>query len=160
MQQFADWLAATALSQLFADLSWFVPTVQTLHILSVAVVLISLGMLDLRLLRLARPGPPLELLVRDFVPWIWRALCVLLVTGTLLAITEPSRELMNDAFRFKMLLVVMLAVLTFLFQRTTARSPDYWTASPGRRLLGAVLGAASLLLCVSIVAAGRLIAYV
>ena len=38
IQSFCDWLAATSTSQLFSDLSWFVPTVQTVHILAIAVV--------------------------------------------------------------------------------------------------------------------------
>ncbi len=159
IQQFSDWLAATALSQLFAGLGWFVPTVQTLHILSIAVVVTTLGMLDFRLLRLIRSGPPLATLAGSFIPWTWRALGVLLVSGILLIITEPTRELMNDAFRLKMVMVAVLVVLTVVFQRATTREPGYWTASGGRRLLGGVLGVASLFLCVSIVAAGRLIAY-
>ena len=160
MQQFSDWLAATSLSQLFAGMNWFVPTVQTLHILSIAVVVTTLGMLDFRLLRLIRSGPPLQTLAGNFIPWTWRALGVLLATGILLIITEPTRELMNDAFRLKMLLVLALVVLTFVFQAANTREPGYWSASPARRRFGAVLGIASLVLCVSIVAAGRLIAYV
>ena len=159
MQQFSDWLAATSVSQLFAGLSWFVPTVQTLHILSIAVVVTTLGMLDFRLLRLIRSGPPLQTLAGNFIPWTWRALGVLLATGLLLIITEPTRELMNDAFRLKMLMVLALVVLTLVFQTANTREPGYWSASPARRRLGGVLGIASLLLCVSIVAAGRLIAY-
>jgi hypothetical protein len=159
MQQFSDWLAATSVSQLFAGLSWFVPTVQTLHILSIAVVVTTLGMLDFRLLRLIRSGPPLQTLAGSFIPWTWRALGVLLATGLLLIITEPTRELMNDAFRLKMLLVLALVVLTFVFQAANTREPGYWSASPARRRFGAVLGIASLVLCVSIVVAGRLIAY-
>jgi hypothetical protein len=159
MQAFSDWLAATSISQLFAGLGWFVPTVQTLHILSIAVVVTTLGMLDFRLLRLIRRGPSLETLAGSFVPWTWRALGVLLVSGVLLIITEPSRELMNDAFRLKMLLVLTLVVLTLVFQRATTRQAGYWTATPARRFWGGALGIASLFLCVSIVAAGRLIAY-
>ena len=146
-------------SKALAGMSWFVPTVQTLHILSIAVVVTTLGMLDFRLLRLIRSGPPLQTLAGNFIPWTWRALGVLLVTGILLIITEPTRELMNDAFRLKMLMVLALVVLTLVFQTANTREPGYWSASPARRRLGAVLGIASLLLCVSIVAAGRLIAY-
>ena len=72
---------------------------------------------------------------------------------------RPTRELMNDAFRLKMLMVLALVVLTLVFQTANTREPGYWSASPARRRLGGVLGIASLLLCVSIVAAGRLIAY-
>ena len=160
MQNFCDWLAGTSLSQLFAGMEWFVPTVQTLHILSIAVVVTTLGMLDLRLLRLIRGGPSLESLAGSFIPWTWRALLVLLASGILLIITEPTRELMNDAFRLKMVLVVLLVGLTFVFQNANTREAGYWSASPARRRLGGVLAVGSLLLCVSIVVAGRLIAYV
>jgi hypothetical protein len=159
MQAFCDWLAATALSQFFANHDWFVPTVQTLHILSIAVVVTTLGMLDFRLLRFTQRGPAPEVMARKFIPWVWRALVVLLITGILLIITEPTRELMNNAFRLKMVLVVVLVVLTVAVQRASGREPGYWNASPARRRLGGVLGMASLVLCVGIVAAGRLIAY-
>jgi hypothetical protein len=159
MQNFCDWLAATTVSQLFAGLNWFVPTVQTVHILSIAVVLITLGMIDFRLLHLTHRGPTPEVMAGKFIPWTWRALIVLLVTGILLVITEPQRELMNNAFRLKMLMVVVLVLLTLTVQRASAREPGYWNASPARRRLGGTLGIISLVLCVSIVAAGRLIAY-
>jgi hypothetical protein len=160
IQHFCDWLAGTALSQLFANLGWFVPTVQSIHILSIAVVVTTLAMLNVRLLRLTRSGPSLQSLAAGWVPWVWRALVVLLVTGILLTITEPSRELMNNSFRLKMLLVVALVILTWVFQAALRRDADFWTATSGRRILGGAIALTSLLLCVTIVAAGRLIAYV
>jgi uncharacterized membrane protein len=160
MQAFSDWLGATSLSQLFADLSWFVPTVQTIHILAIAAVVTLLSMLNLRLLRVTRSGPSLQNLSAGYVPWVWRALVILLVSGILLTITEPSRELMNNAFRLKMLLVLILTVLTIVLRSTLRHDPEYWTSTPQRRLLGGTIAAVSLILCVSIVAAGRLIAYV
>ena len=160
IQRFCDWLAATSLSQLFGGADWFVPTVQTLHIMSIAVVVTTLAMLDFRLLRLTRGGPALSRLAGSFLPWTWRALAVLLVTGVLLTITEPSRELMNWSFRLKMVMVLTLVALTLAFQASIAKDPEYWTSSLRRRRLGNALALASLLLCVSIVVAGRLIAYV
>jgi uncharacterized membrane protein SirB2 len=159
IQQFSDWLASTWLSQVFANADWFVPTVQTVHILCIGVVVTTLGMLDFRLLHLTRRGPPAETMAVKFVPWVWRALVVLLFTGILLTITEPNRELMNGAFRLKMFMVVLLVGLTLIVQKASAREPGYWSASLARRRLGMALGVGSLILCVSIVAAGRLIAY-
>jgi uncharacterized membrane protein SirB2 len=159
MQSFCDWLAATTLSQFFAGQNWFVPTVQTVHILSIAVVVITLGMLDFRLLHLTQRGPAPEVMAGKFIPWTWRALVILLITGILLVITEPQRELMNNAFRLKMVMVAVLILLTLAVQRASARETGYWSASPARRRLGGALGIVSLVLCVSIVAAGRLIAY-
>ncbi len=133
---------------------------QTVHILGIAVVITLLSVLNFRLLRITRSGPPLQRIAQGSLPWVWRALLVLLTTGVLLTITEPARELLNDAFRWKMLMVVVLAFLTGVIQLALKRDPDYWSASPQRRLQGGAIAVASLILCVSIVAAGRLIAYI
>jgi hypothetical protein len=160
IQRFCDWLASTWLSQLFANLGWFVPTVQTIHILSIAAVIIMLAVMNFRLLRITRSGPHLHSLAAGYVPWVWRFLIVLLVSGILLTITEPTRELMNGSFRLKMLLVIALIVMTFLLSSPLRKDPEYWNASAGRRVMGRTIALTSLILCVSIVAAGRLIAYV
>jgi hypothetical protein len=160
IQHFCDWLAATWLSQTFANAGWFVPTVQTIHILSIAAVIIMLSMMNFRLLRITHSGPSLQSLSGGYVPWVWRVLVILLVSGILLTITEPTRELMNNAFRLKMLMVVVLIVLTSVFSSALRKDPEYWSVTPGRRVLGSALALGSLLLCVCIVAAGRLIAYV
>jgi uncharacterized membrane protein YadS len=157
IQEFCNWLAGTRLSQAFADTAWFVPLVQTIHIVSIAVVLATVMRLDVLLLRPNRQGPTLSQMANSYLPWYWWALLVLLVTGTLLTITEPGRELMNNAFRLKMLMVIILASLTLFVQRSLDKDPQYWSTRSG---LGSVIGVTSLVLCVLIVAAGRLIAYV
>ncbi|MFO7276707.1 MAG: hypothetical protein DIU56_006705 [Pseudomonadota bacterium] len=159
LESFSNWLAATALSQLFASTSWFVPTVQTVHILAIAAIVTAIAMINIRLLGVVRRGPDLPHIARSFLPWVWIALAVLFVTGVLLTITEPARELQNGTFWLKMLLIVALVLLTLLVQRSVRRDPGYFSSTSGRRRLGAAIGAANLLLCAGIVAAGRLIAY-
>jgi hypothetical protein len=41
IDQFCNWLAGAPVSQAFQDLRWFVPTVQTVHILCIAVIMIG-----------------------------------------------------------------------------------------------------------------------
>ena len=156
---FCDWLAATPVSQTFQDWAWFVPLVQTVHILCVAVVATPFAMLAFRLLGLTRLGLTLAVMVSQFMPWIWSALAVLLVSGMLLTVTEPARELLNFAFRAKMILVVVLAVILTILQSRLRRDPDYWTR-PARRGAARSIGVASLLVEILIVTAGRWIAYV
>jgi hypothetical protein len=160
MQHVCDWLSATWLSQLFGATAWFVPAVQTVHILAIAALLMMLVTLHGRVLGLMRRAPPLSQLAAGYLPWVWRALAVLLVTGVLLTITEPGRELLNPSFRIKMLLVLVLIALTLLLQAGLRRDPRFWSVSPARRGLGGAIAVGSLLLCVGIIAAGRLIAYV
>ena len=157
---FCDWLAATAISQTFQDLKWFVPLVQTVHILSIAVVLTAVAMTGSKLIGASIRTQPLAAMVSYFMPWIWIALATLLVTGILLTVTEPSRELLNLAFRVKMVMVLCLAGLLLLIQSRLRSDPEYWTQSPGRQAAARAIGGLSLLLGVSIVVAGRWIAYI
>ena len=43
ISQFCNWLDATPLSQTFQSLVWFVPSIQTVHILSIGVVMMGPG---------------------------------------------------------------------------------------------------------------------
>jgi uncharacterized membrane protein len=157
---FCDWLAATPISQTFQDLKWFVPLVQTVHILSIAVVVTAVAMTGSKLLGASIRAQSLAAMVSYFTPWVWIALATLLVTGILLTVTEPSRELLNLAFRVKMVMVLGLVGLLLIIQSRLRRDPEYWTQSPGRQVAARAIGALSLLLGVSIVVAGRWIAYV
>jgi hypothetical protein len=160
ISRLCDWLVATPISQAFQTLPWFVPLVQTVHILGIAVVVTSVGMTDFKLLGFPRNGQSLSAMVSQLMPWIWFALGVLLVTGTLLTITEPARELQNVAFRLKMLLILGLISILMIVRSGVRRDPEYWTGSPRRKSLARSIGAVSLLLVTSIVVAGRWIAYV
>jgi len=159
VERFCDWLANTNVSQLFSSTEWFVPAVQTIHILAISVVVTLLAFLNFRLLRLTSTGPPLHSLAAGYIPLIWVSLLALFVTGTLLTITEPARELLNNVFRMKMLLVIALIALTAILRTTLRRDPAYWASTARRRSLGRALAVTILIVCVGIVAAGRLIAY-
>lgn len=160
MIEFCDWLSATPLSLAFQSANWFVPSVQTVHIIAIAILLISVYVISLKLVGLIRGVQPLAATMAKSTPWIWTALLVLLVTGILLTITEPARELLNWAFRLKMLMVLALAGCMALIQSRLSANPDYWTESVGRRWAGRTLGVLVLGLGACIVTAGRWIAYV
>jgi hypothetical protein len=78
----------------------------------------------------------------------------------LLTITEPSRELMNAAFRIKMVMVLCSATMLRIVQRQLRRDSRYWEITVRRRRAARAIGACSLLLVVSVVVAGRWIAYI
>jgi hypothetical protein len=102
----------------------------------------------------------LSVSLRKASPWIWIMLTILLLSGALLTITEPARELLNWAFRLKMIMVLILALVVAWVQGRVRLDPDYWTRSPGRRGLAKALGVFVLLVGAAIITAGRWIAYV
>jgi hypothetical protein len=160
IEQFCDWLSRTSLSVAFQSASWFVPLVQTVHIIAIALLLTTVYVLSFRLIGLTRGAQPLAALTAKSVPWFWITLGVLLVTGILLTITEPARELLNWAFRIKMLMVLALAAILWLVQLRVRQNPEYWTASPARRHTARAIGVVAVIVGAGIVTAGRWIAYV
>jgi magnesium-transporting ATPase (P-type) len=159
IEKFCDWLSATGVSVAFQSTTWFVPVVQTVHIISIAILLISVYVISFRLIGL-RGKLPLAKVAAKSTPWIWATLSVLLVSGILLTITEPARELLNWVFRVKMLLVLLLAAILLLVQYRLRQNPDYWTKSPARRRAARAVGVVFLVIGACIVTAGRWIAYV
>jgi len=90
------------------------------------------------------------------VPWVWGALPVLALSGSILIIGEPSRELQNPYFRAKMVMLATVILITLVVQLQNKKNATYWET---RRAAAILTGLASLLLWVGIVTAGRWIAY-
>lgn len=157
---FCDWLAATALSQTLQTVGWIIPAVQTVHILSVAAVMTSALMLDLRLLGLRGTDQSVAAVAARFLPFIWWPLPVLLLTGAVLIIAEPSRSLQNPVFLLKMTLLLCAAGVTLAWQMPLRGDPTFWDASLRRMRLARLLALISLPLWAAIICAGRWIAYV
>src|SRR5262245_57695662 len=115
MLALAQWLEATSLSLEIQKAEWLIPLLQTIHILAIAMVLSSVGMIELRILGRAK-SPTMVQTAGRFVPWIWGGLVLLLLTGALPIIGEPRRALPNPAFQIKMALVVLAIAATLAFQ--------------------------------------------
>jgi magnesium-transporting ATPase (P-type) len=160
IEHFCDWLSRTNLSVAFQSANWFVPLVQTVHIIAIAILLTSVYVVSFRLVGLTRGTQTLANLTAKSTPWVWTTLCVLLASGILLTITEPARELLNWVFRVKMLMVLALAAILWMVQSRMRRNPEYWSESPARRHAARALGIVCILAGAGIVTAGRWIAYV
>ena len=101
---FSKWLAATSLSHTIQTVTWIIPTLQTIHILCVAIAFSSAVLVDLRIFRLFDRDEPLREVTRRFLPPIWPVLVILLTATlqrTVLAqpgfFEERSRRLIGQA---------------------------------------------------------------
>ena len=109
---------------------------------------------------MGRNGPDAGQTTRRFAPWLWGALGVLFVTGVLMIVGEPVRELLSLSFWLKMC----------ADRRRRRRSPpDFkwrcgrnereWEASLVNRRTTKCLAAVTFLVWCGMVILGRLIAY-
>ena len=161
LHDFIHWLGATPVSQFIQRVFWIIPTVQAVHILAISVVLASMAMFDLRLLGLAGKRNSIASLSRRFMPWLWGALIVLAVSGSILIVGEPKRSLGNLSFLLKMSMLATAIIVTLGFQAVLKRDLKGGSVdlAPTHVILAKVTGLLSLMLWTGIAVAGRLIAY-
>jgi hypothetical protein len=155
---FSKWLAATSLSHTIQTVTWIIPTLQTIHILCVAIAFSSAVLVDLRIFLVFERDEPLREVTRRFLPPIWPVLLILLVTGSLLIIGEPRRSLVNTTFYLKMALLLVAILLTAALQRMVLVSPGVFE-DRSRQLAARALATVSILVWCGILFAGRWIAY-
>jgi hypothetical protein len=159
LRDLSKWLAATALSHTIQTTGWIIPTLQTIHILAVAVVFSAAVVVDLRIWRLLQRDVPLPEVARRFLPTIWPVLLILLITGSLLIIGEPRRSLLNATFYLKMTLLALALTLTGALQWSLSLAPEFWDKGGARRMAGRLVATVSILAWCGILFAGRWIAY-
>jgi len=160
LRQWADWISNTKLSVLFQTVPWVVPTSQSIHIIGVCVVFGCALMLSLRLLGLGSSGRSVSQLVATLVPWMYRALVVLLITGAVQTITEPMRQFVTPEFWWKMFMILCVVALTVWTARTVRANAARWDADGRRPASARVFALVSLALWVGIIYCGRFIGYV
>jgi hypothetical protein len=154
-----SWLERSALGTLIRDSVWLYPGIEIVHILSFAVLIGAAVLFDLRLIGLS-PGISVQALAGHLLPWARLGLAVAAPTGVLLFIADATALAGNPALRIKLLLIVLAILNTVIFHRWTARSMSNWDVGQPTPLGAKLAGIVSLVLWASVVAGGRLIAYV
>ena len=159
MHRFVDWLSQTPLSLAIQTREWIIPTIQSVHIVAIAVVMGSVFMIELRIWGWAGRDQTVSETTARFGPWLIGALAVLLVTGAVMVIGEPERELLALSFWLKMILVAIGTIVAITFQRAVGRHDRAWElAIVDRRPIKAAAFVV-LLIWLGVIVLGRLIAY-
>jgi hypothetical protein len=153
---FAEWLQTTRLSVTIQSVDWIIPLLQSIHIVMIGVVFVSLLVVTLRILGRARTDDTFAQVWDRFAPWLWTGLVVMALTGLLLIIGEPVRQATALSFWLKMTLLAIGTVTVLLFSRSLkAVAPASREFSPGVK----AFAVATLLIWVAIIFLGRAIAY-
>lgn len=155
IESFAEWLDATMVSTAFKDNFWFVPTVQSVHFIALSFVFPYSILLALRAWKLAGTDWSAQQWSKRLYPWMWWSLLVLFITGIMMIVAEPTRELPNPAFQFKMICLMLVIPLGLQLSRKFDQSHECDLSSPYRWLAVVMV-----VLWFAMLFAGRWIAYV
>ncbi len=132
---------------------WAFPLTECFHITAFALSIGTIMLVDLRLLGLGMMHQTARTLVKDTGLWTLAGLIIVITSGLLIFSSDPIHYLYNQAFRAKLTALLLAIVYNYTVHRKVAMS-DF---SPG---VGAVTGAISVLLWVSVVFGGLWIAFV
>lgn len=159
MEEFLTELSQSPFSLSMATSPWVVPTMQTVHILSLSILFISVLMVIMRVMGWAWSNQSVSATVSRFQPWAWIGFGCLAISGVVLIAAEPVRELLAISFWVKMALIVIAITISVRFVAHVRRNTAYWdgtsSASPGNRTFALI----TLAIWVAIIFLGRFIAY-
>jgi len=121
--------------------TWMFPTIETLHVIALSIVLGSIVVVDLRLVGLASRDRSVTALTKQFLPWTWGAWLCALVTGSLL-FTSRAADYMNiSAFPAKFVFMAIAGLNMVYFHFATQKTIGQWDSgepTPAAKMAGAV----------------------
>jgi hypothetical protein len=137
---------------------WLFPTIETVHVFALVLVVGSIMTVDLRLLGLANKERPFSQVASEMLPWTWTAFAIAALAGMLMFSSKALTYYGNIPFRLKMVCLLLAGINMAMFHGVGTRHLETWDR--GRPPWSAKLaGGASLLLWVTIVAAGRWVGF-
>lgn len=162
MLDILKWIEGTTIaSAVRGDVGWelLFPNIETIHVLSLALVFGSILMVDLRLLGVTSRGTPIAKLSGEVLPYTWSAFGVAVITGTLMFVSRAHVYFYNLQFRLKFLCMFLAGINMLVFHFGSYRSVLKWdTALPTPRA-ARLAGALSIMLWVGVIFFGRWIGF-
>jgi hypothetical protein len=154
-----EWLEASSIAVSIRRSAWLYPILEIIHITGIVLLVGAAMMFDLRLLGFSR-SIPISLLSRHVLLWSRRGLfCLVIPSGLLLFISNASTIGLSPVFWLKMMLFMLALVNAALFHKITFRSVPRWDVQTVSTRGAKTAAFVSIILWLSVIACGRLLAY-
>lgn len=139
--------------------AWF-PFLESIHVIAAALVVGSILMVDLRLLGLAAKRYSITTLSRELVPWSIGAFVIATVTGLGMFITRAASHVVNPAFQWKMVLLLLAGLNMAYFHFHVYKRVEQWNSNTATPTQVKVIGGLSLFLWSGVMLAGRWVGHI
>jgi hypothetical protein len=157
MEAFIDWIVSTRLSWFVTEHRWVWPIAESVHFCGLTLLAGTVGLFDLRVLGLVKGVAPGTL--HSTLKWGVAGFGASVLTGIMFISGTPDQYFYNDAFKLKVVFLVLMGGNAALF---------YWREFRGIALLGPhddaprstkVVAAASLVFLVAVTLCGRMLTF-
>jgi hypothetical protein len=156
---FCQWLSETTFSKNLREAPYPFPVLIIIHIITIALFGGMVVMGNLRVLGWAMKSVPVSQVIEQFRPWKWTAFSLLLVSGTLLAASDPVEYGANIMFWISNALLLIVGLNAMVFHFGAYQGVAGWDAAvetpPAARRWAGI----SLALWIILIFAGRAIAF-
>ena len=162
MPQLADlisYLENSRLADNIRENDLLFPFIESVHVLSICLVVGSILAVDLRLLGLASIRRSVSRVTHGILPLTWCAFVVAVASGGLLFISNATKYLGNGFFIAKLFLIGAAGLNMMIFHAISAKDLPRWENESRLPLPARLAGGLSILLWVAVVACGRWIGF-
>jgi hypothetical protein len=152
-------IEASALGMAMRQSLWLYPIVEIVHLAGIGLLFGSIAVLDLRLLGLSR-DVPVRRLAAHVLPWTAASFLLTVPSGLAMFIAHAGEFVASPVFALKMGLIFAAGVNAAMFHAGAMRGAAQWDANRAPPPAARLAGSLSLLLWLSVIACGRLLAYI
>jgi len=156
---FISYFEDSALADNIRENDLLFPLIESVHVVSICLVVGSILVIDLRLLGLASLNRPVGRITNAILPLTWSAFAVAAASGLLLFISNATKYLENGYFLAKVLLICAAGLNMVVFHGISAKDLRRWENEAALPLPARLAGGLSILLWVAVVACGRWIGF-
>jgi hypothetical protein len=159
LQELISYFEGSALADSIRENDNLFPLIESVHVVSICLVVGSILVVDLRLLGLASLNRSVSRVTHGILPLTWFAFAVAVASGSLMFISNATKYLENGYFIAKLLLIGVAGLNMVVFHAISARSQPQWDNKARLPLAARLAGGLSILLWISVVACGRWIGF-
>jgi hypothetical protein len=152
-----EWIKYTSVGVFVRDSAWAFPTLQSLHFIGMTLLVGVVGVIDLRVLGVAR-GLPLAPLHR-FLPLAFAGFFINFATGLMFFCHDPYVYAFNSSFRVKILLILIAGLNALWFRLGVFIDVKRWGPDIEASRLAKLISVLSIVLWFGVITAGRFIAF-
>jgi uncharacterized membrane protein YhdT len=152
---FFKWCEHTWIGTGIRTSTWLFPVIESVHLIGLGLVAGAILVVDLRLLGFGLLKQPADQLAEDAEPWLIGSLTLMIVTGSLLFLSEATKCYYSKPFWIKMTCLLLVLLFTFSVRRHVIRTRRNCT----HPLLGKITALVSLGLWFGVGFGGRWIGF-
>jgi hypothetical protein len=153
------WLEDLPVATAIAESDFLFPTIETVHVLALALFVGTIAYVDLRLIGLLPTRRGLIDSALEILPVTWASFAVAVPSGALLFMSNAVRYVDITAFRVKFVLLLLAGLNMAIFHAFAWRLMKQRNAVAKTPAMARLAGLISLVLWIGVVASGRWIGF-